>query len=163
MTCYLDTLENGKIFLLFLRTFRSFSASNTTNANIVMVQNLFFYWLHWWRLGLLKFIYNSEKATKFCETSTLFWLYVVPVKISWRFHKILWPSQNIWTIKISLFSKMRAKSANLILASFVVIVVVITFWKQYQISMKIVKLEKNIKNLQGELHIQQNKVIIHGT
>ena len=56
---------------------------------------------------------------------------------------------------------MRAKSANLIMASFVVIVVVITFWKQYQISMKIVKLEKNIKNLQREVHIQQSKVIIH--
>ena len=56
---------------------------------------------------------------------------------------------------------MRAKPANLTLASFVVIVVVITFWKQYQVSMKIVKLEKNIKNLQRELHIQQSKVIIH--
>ena len=30
-------------------------------------------------LGLLKFIY-SEKATKFCEISTLFLSYVVPVK-----------------------------------------------------------------------------------
>ena len=56
---------------------------------------------------------------------------------------------------------MRAKPANLILASFVVIVVVITFWKQYQTSMKIVKLETNIKNLQRELHIQQSKVIIY--
>ena len=56
---------------------------------------------------------------------------------------------------------MRAKPANLILVSFVVIVVVITFWKQYQISMKIVKLEKNMKNLQKELHIQQSKVIIN--
>ena len=56
---------------------------------------------------------------------------------------------------------MRAKPANLILASFVVIVVVITFWKQYETSMKIVKLETNIKNLQRELHIQQSKVIIY--
>ena len=45
----------------------------------------------WWQKVLLKFIY-SEKATKFT------WLlsYVVPVR--WRFCKILWPSQNIWTL-----------------------------------------------------------------
>ena len=37
----------------------------------------------------------SEKATKFCEISTLLLSYVVPVKSKWRFRKILWPSQNI--------------------------------------------------------------------
>ena len=52
-------------------------------------------------LRTLKFIY-SEKATKFCEISTLLLSYVVPVKSKVRFRKILWPSQNIWTL-ISLF------------------------------------------------------------
>ena len=44
---------------------------------------------------LIKFIY-SEKATKFCEIFTLLLSYVVPVR---RFCKILWPSQNIWTLE----------------------------------------------------------------
>ena len=43
----------------------------------------------------LKFIY-SEKSTKFCEISTLFLSYLVPVR--WRFRKTLWTSQNIWTL-----------------------------------------------------------------
>ena len=38
----------------------------------------------------VKFIY-SEKATKFCETSTFLLSYVVQVEI----FKILWPSQNV--------------------------------------------------------------------
>ena len=48
----------------------------------------------------LKFIY-SEKATKFCEIFTLFLTYVERVKVRWRFCKILWPFQNIWTLKVS--------------------------------------------------------------
>ena len=43
---------------------------------------------------LLKFIY-SEKATKFCEISTLLLSYAVPVKSK---AEILWPFQNIWTL-----------------------------------------------------------------
>ena len=34
----------------------------------------------------------------FCEISTLLLSYVVPVKSRWRFRKILWLSQNIWTL-----------------------------------------------------------------
>ena len=41
-------------------------------------------------LPILKFIY-SEKATKFCEISTL----LLSIKVRWRFRKNLWPSQNI--------------------------------------------------------------------
>ena len=44
----------------------------------------------------IKFIY-SEKATKFYEIFTFLLSYVVPVK-RWRFCKILWFSQNIWTL-----------------------------------------------------------------
>ena len=47
---------------------------------------------------LLKFIY-SEKATKFCEIFSLILSYVVQSKVRWRFHKILWPPQNIWTLQ----------------------------------------------------------------
>ena len=49
------------------------------------------------RLRKLKFIY-SEKATKVCEIFTLSLSYVLQSKIRWRFRKILWHSQNIWTI-----------------------------------------------------------------
>ena len=45
----------------------------------------------------LKFIY-SEKATKFCEIFLLLWLCVLQWKLRGRFRKILWPSQNIWTL-----------------------------------------------------------------
>ena len=46
-----------------------------------------------------------EKATKFCEIFNVD-LTVTNIRktnIRWRFHKILWPSQNIWTFRI--FSK----------------------------------------------------------
>ena len=48
------------------------------------------------RAGYVKFIY-SEKATKFCEISYLLLLQYTQSKVRWRFRKILWPSQNMWT------------------------------------------------------------------
>ena len=45
---------------------------------------------------LLKLIY-SEKATKFCEIFPLL-LTACTSKGRGRFRKILWPSQNIWTL-----------------------------------------------------------------
>ena len=42
----------------------------------------------------LKFIY-SEKATQFCE---ILCPMLCQSKVRWRFRKILWPSQNIWTL-----------------------------------------------------------------
>ena len=57
-----------------------------------------FNWEHFYWLPSKKFIFStkirfiySEKATKFCKIFTLLLTYVVPVKI-------LWPSQNIWTL-----------------------------------------------------------------
>ena len=41
----------------------------------------------------VKFIY-SEKATKFCEISTVSKLIVNRTNLRWRFRKNLWPSQN---------------------------------------------------------------------
>ena len=46
---------------------------------------------------LVKFIY-SEKATKFCKTSTVDLTVTTLTNVRWRFHKILWPSQNILTL-----------------------------------------------------------------
>ena len=43
---------------------------------------------------LVKFIY-SEKATKFCEISTVDLTITTLTNLQWRFRKILWPSQNI--------------------------------------------------------------------
>ena len=59
----------------------------------------------------LKFIY-SENATKFCEISTLLVsMYIVPVKSKVeRFCKILWPFQNIWTLKSNAKAKMENSS-----------------------------------------------------
>ena len=45
----------------------------------------------------LKLIY-SEKATNFSKSSPYFWLQYIQSKVRWRFRKILWPSQNIWTL-----------------------------------------------------------------
>ena len=49
----------------------------------------------------------SEKATKFCEISTLNLSYVVQSKVRWIFHKILWPSQKIWTLNTVYFPKTK--------------------------------------------------------
>ena len=46
---------------------------------------------------MLNFIY-SEKATKFCEISTLLLTGTTKTKVRGRFRKILWPSQNIWSL-----------------------------------------------------------------
>ena len=51
----------------------------------------------------VKFI-HSEKVTNFCQISTIDLSYVVTVKsteiLQWRFRKILWPSQNVWTLRM---------------------------------------------------------------
>ena len=49
-------------------------------------------------LEKVKLIY-SEKATKFCEIFILLLTVCMycSQKVRWRFRKILWPSQNIWT------------------------------------------------------------------
>ena len=66
----------------------------------------------------LKFIY-SDKTTKFCEISTVDLSYVCQSNLQWRFHKILWPSQNIWTlpfqIPVQLLLDSRATSQLTIL------------------------------------------------
>ena len=48
------------------------------------------------------------EATKLCEIFTLLLSYVVSVKSRWRFLKILWPSQNIWTLWMPL-CRIRSK------------------------------------------------------
>ena len=55
---------------------------------------------------MLKFIY-SEKTTKFYEISPYFWLALHRTKARWRFRKILWPSQNIWTLALFLAWQFR--------------------------------------------------------
>ena len=73
---------------------------------LFVFQNFFKYInLLWWNsLGwnFLKFIY-SEKATKFCEIFSEYMNFkkFQPSEFhqrTWRFRKILWPSQNIWTL-----------------------------------------------------------------
>ena len=52
----------------------------------------------------IKFEY-SEKAAKFCKISTLllFTVHTDTSKVRWGFCKILWPSQNIWSL-VKFFS-----------------------------------------------------------
>ena len=58
---------------------------------------------------IVKFLY-SEKATHFCEIFPLLLSCVVPVR--GRFHKILWPSQNIWTLSIKRHNFCDATKKN---------------------------------------------------
>ena len=53
-----------------------------------------------WSASQLKFVY-FEKATKLFEIFALLLFTVskyIQTKVRWRFRKILWPSQNIWTL-----------------------------------------------------------------
>ena len=58
-------------------------------------------WIYSWIVSF-KFIY-SEKASKFCEISNALqiWLALHGTNLQWRFPKILWPSQNIWSLPCS--------------------------------------------------------------
>ena len=53
----------------------------------------------------VKFI-SSEVATKFCEIFIL----LLSCVVRWRFRKILWPSQNIWTLSKDSFISESAFS-----------------------------------------------------
>ena len=59
-------------------------------GEILLERAIYFY------VPAIKLIY-SEKANCFCKIFTLLLSYIVPVKS--KFHKILWPSQNIWTLQ----------------------------------------------------------------
>ena len=74
--------------------------------------------LFWWKLGWiglvirpahhLTFIFFSTLHTgllhlKFIYSPPYFWLALHRTKLRWRFLKILWPSQNIWTLKIVIY------------------------------------------------------------
>ena len=55
----------------------------------------------------LKFRY-SKKVPKFSKSSPYFWLALHRTKVRWRFLKILWPSQNIWTLFFNeIFHKLK--------------------------------------------------------
>ena len=57
----------------------------------------------------IKFIY-SEKATKFCEIFPLLLTVCAVVKSKERLRKILWPSQNIWTLQLMFSFEFKFKS-----------------------------------------------------
>ena len=44
-----------------------------------------------------------RRPQNFEKSSPYFWLCVLWSKVRWRFCKILWPSQNIWTLSKNLF------------------------------------------------------------
>ena len=88
-----DIPERWKIALIFFSIF----ASRTVvlfalGCLLLYLQVISYYYPLSWQL---KFIY-SEKATKSCEISTNYF----SSNNWWRFCKILWPSQNLWTLTI---------------------------------------------------------------
>ena len=83
---------------------------------IMYLHHLLFFELQSSNFWLLTYFFKllySEKATKFCEISTLLLSYVVSVKVRWRFPKILWPSHNIWTLIFFNSSKFKQDWPNL--------------------------------------------------
>ena len=74
--------------------------------NIFRIALIFFFFFCFtmhknWTKAVPWIFFLFLKATKFCEIFTLLLSYVSSTyqsKISWRFRKILWPSQNIWTL-----------------------------------------------------------------
>ena len=51
-----------------------------------------------WGSGKVHIFWEGHK--NFAKSSTNFWPQYIQSKVSGRFRKILWPSQNIWTLQI---------------------------------------------------------------
>ena len=47
--------------------------------------------------------YILRRPENFAKSSPYFWLALHRTKVRWRFRKILWPSQNIWTLNEYIF------------------------------------------------------------
>ena len=58
-----------------------------TSANKINLWNLF-----------LKFIYILSRPQNFAKSPPYFWRTLHRTKVRWRFRKILWLPQNIWTL-----------------------------------------------------------------
>ena len=70
---------------------------NAIVGKLWMAEEIVFCGIMYCNLLNVKFIY-SENATNFAESSPHFWLALHRTKVRWIFRKILWPSQNIWTL-----------------------------------------------------------------
>ena len=44
--------------------------------------------------------YFLRRPQNFAKSSPYFWLALHRTKVRWKFRKILWPSQNIWTLQL---------------------------------------------------------------
>ena len=82
-----------KSYISFYYSFQSLRARPT----LIIVCLVISKWLVGYSL-LIKFIY-SEKATNIAKPSPYFWLQYRQ-SIGGRCRKILWPSQNIWTLLV---------------------------------------------------------------
>ena len=51
--------------------------------------------------------YILRRPQNFAKSSPYFWLVLHLTKVRWRFCKILWPSQNIWTLLSSVKTSGR--------------------------------------------------------
>ena len=51
--------------------------------------------------------YILRRPQNFVKSSPFFWLQYIQSKVRGRFRKILWPSQNIWTLKTCLGSMIN--------------------------------------------------------
>ena len=59
-----------------------------------------------------------RRPQNFAKSSPYFWLHVQYSEVRWRFCKILWPSQKIWTLKkLKIHSKLDINQSKLTLCS----------------------------------------------
>ena len=61
---------------------------------------------------MLKFIY-LRRPQNFEKSPPNFWLALHRTKVRWRFPKLLWPSQNIWTLPFRAKFFVHAQEINL--------------------------------------------------
>ena len=55
--------------------------------------------------------YILRRPQNFAKSPPCFWLALHRTKVRWKFCKILWPSQNVWTLRKQGLSQNRSKLA----------------------------------------------------
>ena len=70
--------------------------------------------LIWFVLNCWQSSYILRRPQNFAKSPPYFCLQYIQTKVRWRFCKILWPSQNIWTLTINS-SRLIAKTREYVL------------------------------------------------
>ena len=85
---------------------------------IIILRRSLFFWPFYQRI-LMKILYDSKidipilrRPQNFVKSPPHFWLALHRTKVRWRFRKILWPSQNIWTLLQILLQPIVARFSS---------------------------------------------------